>query len=54
MGRPTRTDVGGYVYHVLNRAKTSAHFKNYWLSNTVKKFGLEQTLKRVGRPKSSG
>jgi hypothetical protein len=29
-------------------------FKGYWLSNTVKKFGLEQTLRRVGRPKNGG
>ena len=28
--------------------------KDYWVDNTVKKFGLEQTLRRVGRPKNSG
>lgn len=54
MPRIKRTNVGGYVYHVLNRAKASTHFKDYWLYNTVKKFGLEQTLRRVGRPKNSG
>jgi hypothetical protein len=35
-------------------ADPNIYFKDYWLSNTVKKFGLEQTLKRVGRPKNSG
>ena len=54
MSRIKRTNVGGYVYHVLNRAKASTHFKDYWLYNTVKKFGLEQTLRREGRSKNSG
>lgn len=27
---------------------------DYWVANTVKKFGLEQTLRRVGRPKNGG
>lgn len=27
---------------------------DYWVANTVKKFGLEQTLRKVGRPKNGG
>ena len=34
--------------------KSNPYGGDYWLDNTVKKFGLEQTLRRVGRPKNSG
>jgi putative transposase len=34
--------------------KSNPYGEDYWLDNTVKKFGLEQTLRRVGRPKNSG
>jgi len=33
--------------------KSNPYGEDYWLDNTVKKFGLEQTLRRVGRPKNS-
>ena len=33
--------------------KSNPYGGDYWLDNTVKKFGLEQTLRRVGRPKNS-
>lgn len=34
--------------------KSNPYGEDYWVDNTVKKFGLEQTLRRVGRPKNSG
>ena len=32
--------------------KSNPFGEDYWVANTVKKFGLEQTLRRVGRPKN--
>jgi putative transposase len=34
--------------------KSIPYGKDYWVMNTVKKFGLEQTLRKVGRPKNGG
>ena len=34
--------------------KSNPFGEDYWVANTVKKFGLEQTLRRVGRPKNGG
>lgn len=34
--------------------KSNPYGEDYWVTDTVKKFGLEQTLRRVGRPKNGG
>lgn len=34
--------------------KSSPFGKDYWVASIVKKFDLEQTLKKVGRPKNGG
>lgn len=34
--------------------KSNPYGEDYWVDNIVKKFGLEQTLRRVGRPKNGG
>jgi len=34
--------------------KSNPYGEDYWVANTVKKFGLEQTLRRVGRPNNGG
>jgi hypothetical protein len=31
--------------------KSNPFGDSYWVDNTVKQFGLEQTLRKVGRPK---
>ena len=72
MPRIGRIDIGGYVYHVLNRAnarvqifddnneeealersiaKDVPYGVDSWVGKIVKKFGLEQTLRGVGRPR---
>ena len=34
--------------------KSNPYGEDYWVASTVKKFGLEQTLRKVGRPKNGG
>ena len=34
--------------------KSNPYGEDLWVTNTVKKFGLEQTLRRVGRPNNGG
>lgn len=41
---------------IIKRAiiKSNPFGEDYWVANTVKKFGLQQTLRKVGRPKNGG
>lgn len=34
--------------------KSNPYGEDYWVGNIVEKFGLEQTVRRVGRPKNGG
>lgn len=63
MTRVERVDVADHVYHVINRAEEALEHsitksvpfgKESWVHATVKRFGIEQVLTGVGRPRNSG
>jgi hypothetical protein len=54
MGTARRVDVGGMVYHALNRANFRSRLfrtSEKWVSKAVAQFGLENTMRNRGRPK---
>jgi len=64
MPRINRVDIGGQIYHVLNRANARMQIfdndKDYQLFESIlvkdkiiKKFKLESTARRKGRPKKA-
>ena len=54
MGRARRVDVGGMIYHALNRANFRSRLfraSEEWVSKAVAQLGLENTMRNRGRPK---
>jgi hypothetical protein len=54
MGRARQVDVGGMIYHALNRANFRSRLfrtSEKWVSKAVAQFGLENTMRNRGRPK---
>jgi hypothetical protein len=62
MSRALRTDAGGYMYHVFNRAnacvqivqKGYPHGEENWADRMIDKFHLESTSRAPGRPRNGG
>jgi hypothetical protein len=53
MGRARRVDVGGMIYHALNRANFRSWLfrtSEEWVLKAVAQFGLENTTRNRGRP----